>query len=303
MKLHKNKELFLEMLESTSEYYGINYSLVEKDYYITLLLNRLVERIDGLLFKGGTCLAKCYRIIDRFSEDIDLTLDDFHFTQSKKRDANKKVIEVCDELGFIVLNRETVEKHSHGNYNCYNIAYPIGMPNANILPFIKIEMVFIQKAYPNDVQKVNSYVGEYLEATGNSKLAKEYELSPFIIKTQALERTLVDKVFAICDYYLKKEEIRNSRHVYDIYCLLKKVELNEDLKPLIISVRADRQKSKSCPSSSNDVNINHLLQEIIDTEFYKPDYLASTMQLLIRPVKYEEAVTGVTKIIESNLFE
>ena len=302
MKLHDNKELLLEIMKNTSEYFGINYALVEKDYYITLLLEKLVERIDGLLFKGGTCLAKCYKIIDRFSEDIDLTLDYLHFTQSKKREANKRVIEVCDELGFTILNRESVEKHSHGNYNCYNIAYPIDAPNVNILPFIKIEMVFIQKAYPDDLQSANSYIGEYILSSENKELAEEYGLLPFKINTQALERTLVDKVFAICDYYLKKEEIRNSRHVYDIYCLLKKVKLNDDLKTLIKSVREDRQKHDSCPSSFDGVNINSLLQEIIDTSFYKFDYHTSTIQLLIKPISYETAITSINEIIESKVF-
>ena len=166
--LHKDKEKFVEAIQAASIYHGMPASLIEKDYYVTLLLKMLNDKIPGLLFKGGTSLAKCYKIIDRFSEDIDLTLDNEHFSQSKKRNANKAVIEVCDELGFGLTNREFVEKHSHGNYNVYNIEYPILFPSSDIKPFLKVEMVFIQKAYPDETQQADSYIGSWLTDNGNT---------------------------------------------------------------------------------------------------------------------------------------
>lgn len=45
---------------------------MEKDYYLTLFLKSLVARQRGIVFKGGTSLSKCHKVIDRFSEDIDL---------------------------------------------------------------------------------------------------------------------------------------------------------------------------------------------------------------------------------------
>ena len=128
MKLHNDKQAFSDTILSVSRELNIVPALIEKDYYVTLLLKALRDKIPGLLFKGGTSLSKCHKIIDRFSEDIDLTLDNEHYSQSKKRKANKAVIEACDELGFTVANREFVEKHSHGNYNVYNIEYPILFP-------------------------------------------------------------------------------------------------------------------------------------------------------------------------------
>ena len=50
-------------------------AIIEKDYYVTLVLRELAKQVPNLLFKGGTSLSKCYKIIDRFSEDIDITLD------------------------------------------------------------------------------------------------------------------------------------------------------------------------------------------------------------------------------------
>ena len=303
MLLHKDKEKFVEAIQAASIYHGISASLVEKDYYVTLLLKMLNGKIPGLLFKGGTSLAKCYKIIDRFSEDIDLTLDNNHFSQSKKRNANKAVIEVCDELGFILSNREFVEKHSHGNYNVYNIEYPILFPSNDIKPFLKVEMVFIQKAYPHEMQQADSYIGSWLTGNGNTDLAAQFELLPFDVRVQVLERTLVDKVFAVCDYYLRNETERNSRHVYDISRILTKVELNERLRPLIDSVREDRKPNKTCVSAQDGANVPALLKEIIEKDFFKKDYNASTEKLLIKPVHYNDALKSLSAVIDSRLFD
>lgn len=49
--------------------------LLEKDFWVVWTLKTLFESQAGadLTFKGGTSLSKAYKIIDRFSEDIDLT--------------------------------------------------------------------------------------------------------------------------------------------------------------------------------------------------------------------------------------
>jgi Uncharacterized conserved protein len=54
--------------------------MIEKDYWVCWALGRLFgtggadELIAGLVFKGGTSLSKVYGAINRFSEDIDLTI-------------------------------------------------------------------------------------------------------------------------------------------------------------------------------------------------------------------------------------
>ena len=56
--------------------------------------------------------------------------------------------------------------------------------------------------------------------TEQEDLAKEFDLMPFEITTQAIERTLIDKVFAIFDYYLSNKVEQHSRHLYDIYKIM-----------------------------------------------------------------------------------
>ena len=55
-----------------------NPGIVEKDFWVCWTLHRLYASIPGmprLLFKGGTSLSKCFGLIHRFSEDIDLGIE------------------------------------------------------------------------------------------------------------------------------------------------------------------------------------------------------------------------------------
>jgi len=56
---------------------GINPTAIEKDWWVTLTLKALfqTEFAEHLVFKGGTSLSKCWKLINRFSEDIDIVID------------------------------------------------------------------------------------------------------------------------------------------------------------------------------------------------------------------------------------
>ena len=74
MMLHDSRDLFRQIVLLASEAMRIDSGIIEKDYYVTMFLKSLVARQPQILLKGGTSLSKCYRLIKRFSEDIDLNL-------------------------------------------------------------------------------------------------------------------------------------------------------------------------------------------------------------------------------------
>ncbi len=77
MYLHiEDKELFRDVVVTVSEMTGLEESIIEKDYYVTMILRLLVDLNPSVVFKGGTSLSKAYHIIDRFSEDIDITFEE-----------------------------------------------------------------------------------------------------------------------------------------------------------------------------------------------------------------------------------
>ncbi len=301
MILHKNKENFEVAIRNTSRYYNISTAMVEKDYYVTLVLKRLTKVVPELIFKGGTSLSKCYGIIDRFSEDIDITLDPNCFSQSYKRKLSRSIKESVVDLGFSLINENEIR--SRRDYNCYEIDYS---PNYNINelhPRLLVETVFIVKSYPDELKQASSLIYRYLKEIGNEDAIKLFDLEPFNIRVQTLDRTLIDKVFAICDYMIANKNKRLSRHIYDIYKLLSIVKLDNRLKELIRKVREDRKKGTKCYSAKDDVSVNKLLEKIIETNFYKKDYLESTEKLLSVHVSYEECIKALKKVIESKIFE
>lgn len=91
------------------------------------------------------------------------------------------------------------------------------------------------------------------------------------MRVQSLNRTLVDKIFAVCDYCLLGKAQRNARHLYDIYKLAEHVEMNDDFLNLVKEVRAHRIEMGSgiAPAASLDVNILELVQKICDEDFIR----------------------------------
>ena len=130
----------------------------------------------------------------------------------------------------------------------------------------------------------------------------EYHIEPFEMKVQGLDRTLADKVFAICDYYLQNRIKKHSRHIYDIYKLLPLVEVNENFKKLVEEVRTVRKCSNICPSAQDDADVAELLQTIIEQKIYKEDYQNLTEALLEEEVSYETAIQAIEKILASGIF-
>ena len=123
------------------------------------------------------------------------------------------------------------------------------------------------------------------------------------MKIQGIERTLADKIFAICDYYLQGKEQKHSRHIYDIYKLLPLVRLEENFKNLVNEVRSIRAQSPICPSALPDVNVPQLLEQIITEKAYKNDYDTLTTQLLEESIPYEVAINALKDIAQSDIFK
>lgn len=301
MVLHNDKENFDIAIKAASRHFNVSPAIIEKDYYVTLVLSELAKQVPDLLFKGGTSLSKCHKIIDRFSEDIDITLDSNHQSQGKRKNLKYTIIEICNTLGLNLLNES--ETRSRRDYNCYKIDYSASHSLPGLNPQLLVETVFIVKAFPDEIKQASSMIYDYLKAIGNEDAITQYQLQPFDIRVQTLNRTFVDKVFAICDYMLDSKTERQSRHIYDLSRLLTLVDLDDSLKTLIKEVREERKSGAKCYSAQDGVSITLLLQKMIDTEFFKKDYEDSTVKLLSKPVSYEEASAALKTIIESRVFD
>lgn len=301
MNLHKNPQEFYDTLLVLGDRLNTSPAIIEKDYYVTMFLEALSKRVPNLLFKGGTSLSKCHKIINRFSEDIDLTLDSENQTQGKKRNLKYEIIEVCNELGLELMNEADIR--SRRDYNRYEIKYPIHFEGAGIKQYLLVETVFMVKAYPDEIKTATSMIYDFWKEIGDEAAIEEYEMKPFDIRVQTLDRTLVDKVFALCDYAVSNNTTGYSRHIYDLYRLLSVVVLDDKLKALVKEVREDRKAHERCYTAQDKYDIPSILQQIIDEKIYYKDYEEITKKVLFDGTSYETSITAIHKIIESGVFE
>ena len=275
--------------------------IVEKDYYITLILRKLSEMFDFVVFKGGTSLSKCHKVIDRFSEDIDITIDN-SLSQGQKKKLKYGIVEIAEEFGMKISNIDDIR--SRRDYNCYRIEYDSVLKSTSgaVNPMVIMETSFTEVSFPTVTLAVGSYIGKLLQEEAPEMLT-EYSLNPFEMKVQGLDRTLIDKVFAVCDYYLSGRVKKHSRHIYDIYKLSPLVRQDDDFSKLIHEVRDVRSKASICLSAQPDVNVTELLYKIIRDEVYKEDYNTLTVRLLKEKVDYNEAIQALRKIADSGFFD
>lgn len=299
--LHNDRETFEQVILKVSEETGIDAGIIEKDYFVTLFLKRIVELQPNIIFKGGTSLSKCYKLINRFSEDIDLNIEtDTNPTESQRRKLKVNIVEIIDEFGFSLDNADKVK--SNRKYNRYVINYPTVFSSDYLKEHIIIETSVFVKAYPCQKMQATSIIYDYLKENGYDELISKYELEPFKISVQTAERTLIDKLFALGDYYLVDEVQEHSRHIYDIYKLCEIVIFNDDLKSLVQDVYEDRKPVEQCHSAKEGIAVNSLLQEIIEKAVYKKDYEDITEKMLFEEVPYDIAIQALQNIVDYELF-
>ena len=286
-----------EIIETVARELGRSEQMVEKDTIQSMFLFELAKSELPFVFKGGTSLSKVYNLIDRFSEDIDLSMNR-RPTQSERVKSKELIIEIAENLGLVLSNPEEIK--SRYDYNKYVFKYESLF---SVIPLeIIIETSYYQSVYPVDKHIVGSFVGRFC-LDRNIILPVPFEAAEVMMNVQSVERTFVDKVFAVCDYKIQNMQDRDSRHLYDICKLLREVELNEELDKLIDMVRDDRMQSKNNPSAQLEYVIPDMLKEIIRSRFYEPDYKNVTQKLLYEDISYDYAIeNGIAIIAESDVF-
>ena len=299
--LHNDKEQFSDAINLTAYQTGVMAQAVEKDYYVSLIFRKLAQRIPFIVFKGGTSLSKCHGVIKRFSEDIDITIDT-EITQGQKQRVKSAIVEIAAELDMVVTNLN--ETHSRRDYNRYIIAYPSVLPTASdaVQSAVLLETSFKTVSFPTVELPVRSYIGTMMESEAPD-LIKDFELEPFSMKVQGLDRTLADKIFAICDYYMLNTVQKHSRHLYDIHMLLPLVPMDEKFRELLHVVREDRKASPVCVSAQDEVDIPAVLQQIIKENAYRSDYNNLTTQLLEEPIAYETVIDSLRQVAAQLTFD
>lgn len=237
MKLHENQELFREAVLATSQMMEIPEIYVEKDYWVTLALYRIFhsEMAKEIVFKGGTALSKCYKLIERFSEDIDVVVlrkegENDNQMKKKIRAAGKIVEAVMPEIAIPGLTnkmgniRKTVhqyEKLFDGNFG-------------QVREHIVFEATWLGSFEPFTRGFISSYIGDMMKRNQLNDLIFEYGLDAFELQVLSKERTICEKIMSLARFSFMENPYENLankiRHIYDIHMMLKNKEINSFFK-------------------------------------------------------------------------
>lgn len=298
MNWYKNHpEEWKEIIETVAREIGRTELMVEKDTVQSMFLFELAKAELPFVFKGGTSLSKAYNLIDRFSEDIDLSMNRKP-TESERKASKELIIQIAESLGMTLGNPDKIR--SRYDYNKYVFKYMslfVSMPVEII-----IETSYYQTAYPVEKHEVGSFVGRFCEERGID-LPIPFKAAKVYMNVQSIRRTFVDKVFAICDYRIQNMQDRDSRHLYDICKLAAQLKMDEEMDALVDKVREDRMLSPNNPSAQLEYIIPEMLKEIIESKFYESDYKNVTQKLLYEDIDYDYAVqNGIALVAQSDVF-
>ena len=262
---NERKTVFL----NTAQKMGIHEAIIEKDYWVCLVLDYLFHKNqyrEHLAFKGGTSLSKCFNLIKRFSEDIDLILDwrilgyrnDEPWEErsnTKQEQFNKEInskAEVFIKEKFLpdfvtdlskIIGEEIIADIDKNDPQTVNFRYPKLFDIGAILPTIRLEVGALAAWTPTVTKKVTPYIFETYPAIATQKSTR--------IKTSSAERTFWEKATILHHEANRPEDLampaRYSRHYYDLYCLANCVYRGSALKQMDLLQNVVRFKQKFYP--------------------------------------------------------
>lgn len=313
---------------------GLPLIVVEKDLWVTILLHILFGEngSKGILFKGGTSLSKGFSLIDRFSEDIDVTYsietlkqhygefedpwDYFHNTNTW---SNKKLERELSKLKYIgqkytdeillPIVEDELKKIinvpfdvvSEGEMTLY-IYYPRLLEKSEyggsyVKPMIKVEAGVRSARVPTSVKSIDSFFEQVLEKS-----------DPIEVEILRPDRTFWEKATILHAENSRNEPLRiekrnhMSRHIYDLVKLYNSEFGKMAMKNL--ELLADVVQHKSTFYKDNRADYKNATPKAIKitptTELnhsFQMDYEDMVKSMIIgNPPTYEELLKSLEEI-------
>jgi len=216
--------------------------VVEKDFWVCWTLDRLfgsATMARKILFKGGTSLSKVFRLIERFSEDIDLVLDWSEVTQENPQAArsvsgqdafNKELL--CRAHVYLretflpevrLLVEGVCEAVIEENPEVVKIKYPAAFPSDYLRAEIQLEVGPLAAWVPNAEYEIRSYAAEALPTV--------FRQPTCLVRAIKAERTFWEKVTILHHEANRPENSPQpagySRHYYDV-CRMARTRVKTD---------------------------------------------------------------------------
>jgi len=236
--------------QQVDEVMGLQAVSAEKDLWICWTLRELFTLPgigEHLTFKGGTSLSKAWKLIKRFSEDIDIIVDkeclgfggDAAPDQAQSNKQRKarlgNLMESCRQWVQGMLQPALVERlratlgetgwrlevdPDMPDGQCLLFYYPSVFPVGTagyVRPVVKIELGARSDDWPHETKLIQPYVIDLFPAFDPN--------STFPLRVLTAERTFWEKACLLHEETFrptdKPRKIRMARHYYDLWCLLR----------------------------------------------------------------------------------
>jgi Nucleotidyl transferase AbiEii toxin, Type IV TA system len=243
---------FGRTLDAAAERLGISPTAVEKDYWVSQVLRVLGRDFgDDFIFKGGTSLSKGYRLVERFSEDIDVLV----LPGERGRGATDRLMKAMAQAAATGVGGSAsgVGGSETGRHRSYEITYPATRePTTLLRTSVLLEMGVRGGPDPHAPVPISSLLGDALEAAGTD-LDDFDDLRPFDLPVLHPGRTLLEKL--VLTHALAQQlaasspapiDGRSGRHFYDVYQLLGDQG--------VLNLLADRDQSDQVLRSVEEIN-------------------------------------------------
>ncbi len=220
-------DIFREALSYSEAATGFTASLIEKDYYCSLILQHLFSVDAPLVFKGGTCLSKVYANFYRLSEDLDLVVPvEVDISRNQRRSEMDTIKGIFSELPAVIPGT-TISKEFRGHnesrqYVSYvEYASAVMDKQERIKIEIGIREPLLAPSVPSETHTIvmNPFNGLPL-------------IPIFTVRAMEMREAYAEKVRATLT---RKEPA--IRDLFDLFHAVRKIKLDLDAQDFIIMVK------------------------------------------------------------------
>lgn len=290
---NKERELLFREASLNS---GINENIIEKDFWVSFILEHLFQKSvykEQLIFKGGTSLSKCYNLIERFSEDVDLIVDpalvgiteeELHLdrTNTQQSKFNNYINELTNKFLINEFTPTLTKELEDLGLKDFELIIDVNdslsvlfkYPNIHtsdyIKPVVKLEMGTLAAKVPVETKIIEPYIQTYLIEL-NGLYAN--------VRTITAARTFFEKLTILHDLAHKTSNynLRYSRHYYDTYKIITSNVFDDSLNelPLIKDVVDFKNKFYYSKRSNMEAILEGNLKLIPNNEaiiIFRKDY-------------------------------
>lgn len=211
--IHKDKKQFIDLINITVQRTGFRAHLLEKDYYLTLILSRINELSEDLIFKGGTCINKIYYSYYRLSEDLDFStrLPEHTITRGNRRKimqpAKDNIGNFVRQFNMRVEGMEKAGRNESKQYVYYLIYDSVIVPSKQT---IKLEIGLrynpIRKTKTQQVKHkfLHPFTGEPLFDGGKVNCLSLEEIVSEKLRAAAIRQTIAPRDFYDLDFIIRQ---------------------------------------------------------------------------------------------------